>query len=119
MAMIKKKVMGKPMKKAQVGTVIPENPDQADQLNRMEAERQAKLKKAKGVIINPQIRRQDRRERLAKQAEDRGDNMKPNMSRTPMKKGGMIKKSKMGGAMAKQAATAIAMKKAGKTPKKK
>jgi len=36
--------------------------------------------------------------------------MKANMSRTPMK---------MGGAMAKQAAVAIAMKKAGKTPKKK
>ena len=97
---MKKKVMGKPMKKAQKGTVIPENPDQADQLNRMEAERIAKVKRAKGIIVSPQVRRQYRRESLA---EERGENMKPNMSRTPMKKGGTIKKKmKMGGAISKK-----------------
>ena len=94
MAMLKMKVMGKPMKKAQKGTIIPENPDQADQLNRMEAERKAKLKRAKGIPINPQIRRDIRKGILDENGlYKEGNDMKPNMSRTPMKKGGIIKKA--------------------------
>jgi hypothetical protein len=97
MAIIKKS-MGKPMKKAQKGTIIPENPDQAEQLNKMEAERQAKLKRAKGIPINPQIRRGIRKGILDENGlYKEGNDMKANMSRTPMKKGGMIKKAKSGG----------------------
>jgi len=111
MAIIKKKVMVKPMKKAKQGIIIPENPDQSNQLNKMKAETEAKLKRAKGIPINPQIRRDIRKGILDENGLYKKENdMKANMSRTPMK---------MGGAMAKQAAVAIAMKKAGKTPKKK
>jgi len=98
MAIIKKKVMVKPMKKAKQGTIIPENPDQSNQLNKMKAETEAKLKRAKGIPINPQIRRDIRKGILDENGLYKKENdMKANMSRTPMKKGGMVKKAKSGG----------------------
>jgi len=96
MAIIKKKVMVKPMKKAKQGIIIPENPDQSNQLNKMKAETEAKLKRAKGIPINPQIRRDIRKGILDENGLYKKENdMKANMSRTPMKKGGAIKKAGM------------------------
>jgi len=131
MAIIKKKVMVKPMKKAKQGTIIPENPDQSNQLNKMKAETEAKLKRAKGIPINPQIRRDIRKGILDENGLYKKENdMKANMSRTPMKKGGAIKKAgmhkmadgsmmknsmmKMGGAM-KKAKNGFDLNKDGKT----
>ena len=127
-----KKGMGKPMKKAQGGTKVPKKvvkkspPPYDDDMNdRLMGETYAqyiKDKKAGKIPLDPIIQRDIKIKNGIINPDgtpktQRGS--ESNMSRTPMKKGGMIKKAKMGGKMVKQAATAIAMKKAGKTPKKK
>jgi hypothetical protein len=131
MAIMKKKVMGKPMKKAKEGTKAPKKvtkkiPAYDDDMNdRLMGETYAqyvKDKKAGKIPLDPIIQRDIKIKNGIINPDgtpktQRGS--ESNMSRTPMKKGGMIKKAKMGGKMVKQAATAIAMKKAGKTPKKK
>ncbi len=108
MAIIKKKVMVKSMKKAQDGTmakkkpaktypIISEEGDLADALNetmRMRKAGTAPKTNAGGMKVMDRF-----------QKEGKLGPAKPKM--------------KMGGAMAKQAAVAIAMKKAGKAPKKK
>jgi hypothetical protein len=153
MAIIKKG-MGKPMKKAQNGTVtkkkpaktypiISESGDLADALNQYEAD------KKKGTL--------PKTDKGAGKYMDNLNNKGKLGPNKPMKMGGAMKKAKvggefgalsvkagvdnnygitaadrisgakmnkdkamkMGGKMAKQAAVAIAMKKAGKTPKKK
>ncbi len=132
MAMMKKKVMGKPMKKAQKGTNVPKKvvkkspPPYDDDMNdRLMGETYRKYiedKKAGKIPLDPNIQRGIKNGTLNPDGTEKTGTQRgteSNMSRTPMKKGGMVKKYKMGGAMAKQAATAIAMKKAGKTPKKK
>lgn len=105
---IKKKGMGKPMKKADNGTtlmrkkpartvsgIISEDGDMADDLN-------AYLKaKSKGQVpLDPNIQKGIKNGTLnpdgtIKTGTKRGS--ESNMSRTPMKKGGMIKKAKSGG----------------------
>jgi hypothetical protein len=108
MAIIKKS-MGKPMKKAQNGTVtkkkpartvsgiISEDGDMADDLN------DYLRAKAKGEIpLDPTIQRGIKNGTLnpdgtIKKPTQRGS--ESNMSRTPMKKGGMIKKAKNGASL--------------------
>ncbi len=130
---MKKKVMGKPMKKAKEGTNVPKKvtkkapPAYEDDKNdRLMADTYTKYmldKKAGKIPLEPTIQRDIKSGKLNPDGTEKIGTQRgteSNMSRTPMKKGGMIKKKmKMGGKMPKQAAVAIAMKKAGKTPKKK
>ena len=109
-----KKGMGKPMKKAQGGTKVPKKvvkkspPPYDDDMNdRLMGETYAqyiKDKKAGKIPLDPIIQRDIKIKNGIINPDgtpktQRGS--ESNMSRTPMKKGGMIKKAKMGGKMAK------------------
>jgi hypothetical protein len=112
---IMKKSMGKPMKKAQAGTKVPKKvtkkapPAYDDDMNdRLMGETYAqyiKDKKAGKIPLDPIIQRDIKIKNGIINPDgtpktQRGS--ESNMSRTPMKKGGMIKKKmKMGGAVKK------------------
>ncbi len=108
---IKKAEMGiqvKPKKKVQrtASGIIAESGDLAEALNKYEADKKA------GRVPKTDAEAKKYMDNLYRKGQ-----LGPGIPKNKM--GGKVKKAKMGGKMAKQAATAIAMKKAGKTPKKK
>ena len=109
---MKKKVMGKPMKKAQGGTKVtkkvtkksppPYDDDMNDRLMGETYRKYVEDKKAGKIPLDPTIQKGIKDGTLNPDGTSKPE-MKPNMSRTPMKKGGTIKKKmKMGGAISKK-----------------
>jgi hypothetical protein len=102
MAIMKKKVMGKPMKKAKEGTKAPKKvtkkiPAYDDDMNdRLMGETYAqyvKDKKAGKIPLEPTIQRDIKNGILNPDGTSKTQRgSESNKSRTPMKKGGMIKK---------------------------